>query len=119
MSYNCDLWKTKELKDFKILVANLLQHKNWNFDLRNNNDGSFTLYNMETEIHGHIKDKWLTVSSINCSGEGSGTILNMILEPAFENSTGKLVASCIWEGGDAINRITVENGKISWENIDI
>jgi len=45
--------------------------------------------------------------------------MNEILEPAFKDSKGLFVASLVWEGGDSINRLTVEDGNILWEDIEI
>ena len=121
MSYNCDTWRTKEIKDFKIPIASLFKHErsDWHPERINNNDGSVTFEIIDAELHGNIENDWLVVSSIRCSGEGSGIAMEWILEPAFQDSTGELVASCVWEGGDSINKLTVKNGKVSWEDIDI
>jgi len=121
MGYNCDLFKIKEIKDFKFPVASLFKHErsDWHSDRINNDDGSVLFRIGDVKIHGDIEDKWLTISSIDCSGEGSGIAMDWVLEPAFEDSTGKLVVSCVWEQGDSINKLTVNNGKVSWENIDI
>jgi hypothetical protein len=122
MSYNCDTWKVKKLKDFKIPVASLFKHSrnDWHPEIIHDADGGVTFEIMSNVcIGGFIKDNWLTVSFIDCSGEGSGIGMNMILEPAFEDSTGELIASCVWEGGDSINRIIVKDGEVSWEDIEI
>lgn len=42
-----------------------------------------------------------------------------MLEPAFVKSTGHLIALCVWEGGDSINRLEVHDGSISWTDIEI
>jgi hypothetical protein len=52
-------------------------------------------------------------------GEGSGTAMNWIIEPALTESTGELTASCIWEGGDSINQLILKNGVVSWRDIEI
>jgi len=121
MSYNCDTWKTKKLENFKIPVASLFKHKrnDWHPERINNNDGTVTFTIMESELHGHIENDCLVVSSIDCSGEGSGVAMNWILEPAFEDSTGELIASCVWEGGDSITQLIVKNGTIEWKEIEI
>ncbi len=119
MSYNCDNWKTKKLENFKIPIESLFKHHNWYPDRTNNNDGTVTFWIMETRLHGLIHDGWFTVSFIDCSGEGSGTIMHETLEPAFKDSLGELEAICIWEHGDSINKIIVKDGKVSWENIEL
>jgi len=121
MSYNCDRWITKKIKDFKIPIMSLFKHErdDWHPERIDNNDGTVTFEIIETELRGNIENGWLVVSSIDCSGEGSGIAMDWILEPAFQNSTGELVASCVWEGGDTINKLTVKDGKVSWVDIDI
>ena len=51
--------------------------------------------------------------------DGSGTTMNWILEPAFKDSTGRFVATCIWEGGDSVNRLIVDKGSVIWKEIDL
>lgn len=122
MSYNIDNWKTKELVDLQIPVASLFKNsrRDWHPQRTNNDDGSVEYRIMETNvIKGTINDDILFVSSIVCIGEGSGTAMNLILEPALSDSTGRLVASCVWEGGDSINRLTVDDGLVTWEEIEI
>jgi len=121
MSYNCDVWKTKKLDHFKFPVASLFKHSrtDWHPERINNDDRSVTFKIGEAKLHGNILDDWLIVSSIDCSGEGSGTAMDWILEPAFEDSIGELIASCIWERGDTINKLTVKDGKVSWKNIEV
>ena len=121
MSYNIDVFKVKRLEDFRIPVASLYKHErsDWHPERRNNDDGTFTFEMMEGEMSGVIENDVLLVHSINCSGEGSGTSMDWILEPAFKESTGILIASCIWEAGDTINQLRVENGEVEWVNIEI
>jgi len=45
--------------------------------------------------------------------------MNEVLEPAFKDNTGKFIASCVWEGGDSINKLIVNGGAVSWEDIEI
>lgn len=106
MSYNIDTFKVKELDELIIPVESLYKHerKDWHLSRVNNDDGTVMFTDFETEIHGNIQDEFLFVSGIECSGEGSGTMMNRILEPAFKESTGRLVASCVWEGGDCGSR---------------
>lgn len=121
MSYNIDTFKTKKIENLIIPVASFFKHErsDWHPDKVINDDMSVTFHNMETEITGRIIDDDLHVSSINCAGEGSGTIMNWILEPAFKDSSGTFIAACVWEGGDSINRIIVENGDVRWVNIEL
>ena len=121
MSYNIDTFKVKEILDLIIPVASLYkcEREDWHPDRMNNDDGTVTFTNMETEIHGAIKGGSLFVDKIDCRGEGSGTVMNWMLGPAFKDSTGRLVASCVWEGGDSINQLIVDDGNVEWKGIDI
>lgn len=122
MSYNCDTWKTKELKDLRIPIASLFKHdrEDWHPERINDDDGTVEFRIMDgVFVRGTIDGDYVAVSMIECSGEGSGTGMHWILEPALKDSTGKLIASCVWEGGDSINRITVDDGLVSWEDIEI
>ena len=121
MSYNIDTFKVKRLDDlsFPVDALYLNQRKDWHPERVDGEDGSTTFTNMETEIHGHVKDGRFFIDSIECYGEGSGTVMNDMLELALAESTGHLVASCIWEGGDSINRLEVHDGEISWTEIEI
>lgn len=121
MSYNCDLFKVKKLENFKIPIASLYKsdRTDWHPDRKIKEDGTETFVILETTITGIVKNDILTVQSIDCSGEGSGAVMNYILEPAFQDSTGELIVSCVWEGGDSINRLIVKGGKVKWEEIEI
>jgi len=121
MSYNCDTFKVKKIENFRIPVASLYKHErtDWHPERVNHDDGTVTFKNCETTLDGRIKDDVFICESIDCSGEGSGVVMNWILEPAFKDSAGEFVASCVWEGGDAINRITVKDGNVSWKDIEI
>lgn len=122
MSYNCDTFKTKKIKNLKIPVASLYksERSDWHLDRTNNDDGSVTFGGMEgIVLSGVIEDEVFICKSINCSGEGNGFIMNEILEPALKDSKGELIASCVWEGGDSINRLIVQDGNVEWEDIEI
>ena len=38
---------------------------------------------------------------------------------SYAGSTGKLVATRIWEGGDTIDQITIEDGVVTEETIEL
>lgn len=126
MSYNVDTWKTKELVDLVIPVASLFKHErsDWHPRKEHHDDGSITFSIMECcNVNGTIgivdHCEFLRVTYIQASGEGSGRALYWIIEPALADSRGKLVASRVWEGGDSIDRLTVIDGVVSSEPIEI
>jgi len=55
----------------------------------------------------------LDVDEIYFQGEKSGTFYQEIIKPMLKLSAGKLEAILIWEGGDSIIRLSVEDGKIT------
>lgn len=101
MSYNISNFKVKRLENLSFPVNALYLNPRKN------------------EIHGYVKDGHFVVTRIDCSGEDSGTVMMDMLEPAFIKSTGHLIALCVWEGGDSINRLEVHDGSISWTDIEI
>ena len=122
MAYDVDTWETKELLDLAIPVASLYKHhrKDWHPRRFENDDGTVTFSPFAgSEINGMIDGDMLRVTAIKASGEGSGTSLNWIIEPALADSTGRLVAVRVWEGGDSIDRLTVINGIVTTEGIDL
>ena len=126
MSYQIDTWKLKKLENFKVPYKSFFKHErvDWHPDVTINDDGTFTFTSLDSEWNGEIwthvdKEPVLEITSIDCSGEGSATIMDWTLEPAFKDSQGTLIASCVWEGGDTINQLTVIDGKVEWEDIEI
>ena len=123
MSYNCSKWKIKKLKNLTVPVASLFKHprQDWHPKKKTLKDGSVCFEIADSVlITGTIDDACiLHVLDIQVEGEGSGTAMNWIIEPALTESTGELTASCIWEGGDSINQLILKNGVVSWRDIEI
>ena len=124
MAYNIDNWKTKELVDLRIPVASLFKHerKDWHPSKKVHDDLTVEFVMGECSyIRGNLNaaGDWLAVIDIKCCGEGSGTVMNWIFVPALKDSTGRVVAACVWEGGDSIKRLTVQDGSIAWEDVEI
>lgn len=121
MSYNIDTFKTKKLENLKIPITSLYKHErsDWYPERVNYDNGTVTFEMMGSEITGIIENDIFLCQSIDCSGEGSGTTMSWILEPAFKDSTGELIASCVWEGGDSINQLVVKEGDVKWKDIEI
>jgi|GEM_PF-2500245 len=121
MSYNCDTFIMKKIKNFIFPVDSLFKsdRSDWHPKRVNHDNGTTTFSFGEPSISGKVEGEMFLCSEVDCCGEGSGFVMNEILEPAFEDSVGTFIASCVWEGGDSINRLTVQNGNISWEDIEI
>jgi hypothetical protein len=122
MSYNIDKWKTKRLDNLTIPLDAFFKHPRTDWHPKQCWHGTED-FKLESgggqEIKGTLKDGHLTVTEIDMTGEGSGTFYNWILQPALEASKGTLEAVLVWEGGDSINRLIVEDGVVKSEDIDL
>ena len=120
MSYNIDTWRTKQLDGLTIPLAELRNHGDWFDNPQLNEDDTLTITGgaERFEMIGRRDGDMLHVTEIDCSGEGSGRHYD-VLTDVFAKSTGTLVASLVWEGGDSITRLTVKDGVVSSENIEI
>ena len=121
MSYNCDKWITKELSNLRIPVSALYEseRRDWHPERTENSDGIVRFEMMESHITGRVVDGVLIVEDIRIYGEGSGSLMHFIIEPALKKSLGKLEASTVWERGDSIQRLTVVDGEVLWTKIDL
>jgi hypothetical protein len=124
MSYNIDTWKTKELTDFKIELNKIYDPKSsWQPDkpVLDTGTGKFLIENAceDFEMIGTIDSGWFTVESIRCRSEGSGSFMAYGFSEWLPTSKGKLVAIRIWEGGDTIDRLTIDNGAVTIEEVDL
>lgn len=121
MSNNVHIWKTKKLVGLRIPVASLFKHPRKDFHpvtvMKADDVIEYSRY--DNVVRGKLMDGGtiFVVEEIDCAGEGSGTFLNWILEPALEDSTGELIFACNWEDGE-ITKTTVKNGEITEEEID-
>ena len=126
MSYNISNWKTKRLENFIIPVSAFYLSERSDFHPEqkyDENTGEKILrFPLEVQIEGAIDQLdggSFKVSKIDFYGEGSGYFYTFIFEPALLQSTGILEAVLIWEGGDSISRLQVENGTIRREEIEL
>lgn len=106
MSYNIDTWHTKELIDFTLPLDVFYD------------SGFFVQLPELFELKGNRGGDRVVVLSIYYAGEGSGSSWNDFKE-ILSQSTGKLVASCVWEGDAYISRLTIVDGNITEEKIEI
>jgi ribosomal protein S27AE len=117
MSYNIDTFKVKVLENLCIPLDSFVKHEreDWHPELTYIDTDKVELScGCGQRIIGILKDNILHVTEIDMAGEGSGTFVSLILEPALKDSKGKLDASCVWEGGDTINRLIVNDGQVTW-----
>ena len=122
MSYNIDTWKVKKIENLSIPLSSFFTNlrTDWHPKKEYDENGILTLEMGEgTRVVGKVVDGILHVTDIECHGEGSGISMNLIIEPALKESTGGLVASCVWEGSDSINQLIVKDGNVEWKDIEI
>jgi hypothetical protein len=111
MSYNITHWETVKLNEL-TLPADVV---------------SITYLDPRTVIFscgegrckGILKEGNIEVISIGCWGERSGTDFHFLLKEIFPHATGQLIAWLIWEGGDDITRLVVQDGDVLHRSVDI
>lgn len=136
MGYDVTNWKTKELQNLTIPVDALFADADWlpQQSVVDTDPAFYTWRWGESYIKGSIvgeaeatsngaippeSTQMLAVDGISVEGDGSGHFLWKILKPALEKSKGRLVAVRIWEGGDSVDRLTVVDGDVNEESVDL
>ena len=125
MSYNIDRWRTKKLNNLVVPLTAFYKHERTDWHpsqpkiVRTETNEVELECGCEQVIYGVLKNGLLTITEFDMAGEGSGTFYNWILAPALKESTGKLEAVLIWQGGDSINRLKVKDGVIILEDIEL
>lgn len=125
MSYNIDTFKIKKLENLIIPLSAFYQHerKDWHpKQPKIINDETMEVElqcGCEQSIKGILKDGNIHVTKLHMYGEGSGTFMSWIFNPALQQSTGQLEAVCVWEGGDSVTRLIVKDGKVKEENVEL
>ena len=125
MSYNIDTCKTKKLENFVIPLTALYEceRKDW----RPEQPKILNATTMEVEIEGGcgqtinsvLKDGLLTITKLDLSGEGSGSFMHYVMGPALKQSKGELEMVFVWECGDSITRLTVRDGEVKEEDVEL
>ena len=117
MSYNVTGWAIKKLDAFTLPYKDVLEMTDYT---ARQQDGIYTFNAFEVEgmeIIGTLENDRIIVSDLSYSGEYSGTYWDIGFEPILLKSTGTMRARVVWEGGDAVEVVTVENGVISREDL--
>jgi len=123
MGYNIDTVRVKKLENFIIPLKSLYEseRKDWlpkqpvikDFET---NEVQISMGCGQT-IEGILKDGNIHVSKMNISGEGSGSLMEIVLKNSFEKSSGSFEAVLIWEEGDSIECFKINEGIIVRENV--
>lgn len=117
MGYSVTNWTTAKLDNLKIPVAKLYEHErsDWHPERIQNEENTVYEIGDSGYILGTLSEDGsiLSVLEIEAYGEGSRTALNWIINPALKASTGELIATRIWEGGDSFDVLRVKDGELS------
>ena len=126
MSYNIDTCRIKRMENFIIPLDSLYKTVREDYKPKkpilvsdDYDDGMEVQIQMGCgqTIVGVLKNNMLHVTEMDITGEGSGSLMNMVLNPAFTDSKGIFEALMVWEGGDTIANYSVIDGVITEESV--
>ena len=121
MSYNIDAMKVKTciLTINQTDLESVIQeyHEPREYNKPDSNGGPWLLVVGEGAIEGTAKNGVMTITSIECFGEGSGGDWLDVVVPILSKTTGTFEAILIWERGDTIERVKVTNGKMTKKEV--
>jgi hypothetical protein len=118
MSYNITSFKVKELTNLVIFTPAFYDGgEGWQPEKVKTDGITRFSWDESVYVEGKLVRRYLHVSKIDWCGECSGTAMEWCLKPALLVSKGVLVCSLAWEGGDLIERLTVKDGHLKFEEI--
>ena len=121
MAYNISNWRTKKLDGFKIRLQ-AIHEREYKVRLVKDNkvmvSGDAEQSEIKGVLHGTKDAQVIEVTDIHHSGIGSGTSWEGF-KSVLGQSKGLLVAVQVWEGGDSMARLTIQDGQVEEEGIDI
>jgi len=122
MSYNISSWRTKRLEKL-IIPFEAFAGLEDRVETRIKEEEITVLVDL-SEGEGIVgvlsdKNKNILVSEISMYGQFSGHNYGDFLLPALKKSTGILEAVLIWEGGDSIARLTVKDGEVTEQDVEL
>ena len=124
MSYNITRWRVHEIVDLKVRAGLLdpspdMIRRGWGNDVTFDDDGCVCTYGDTARIVGHlnIRTEIFTITELDIHGEGSGTLWNEVISKALDASSGYLRATAVWEGGDEIQEIEVQDGYVTTRSL--
>ena len=114
MSYNVTAFNIKKLDNLTLPYAAILEMSEGDVNINGDILTFDDFYASGMEIVGVRHNDRIMVSDIHYSGEGSGTGWDDF-EALLKQSTGALRVLLVWEGGDTIEMLTVEDGIVLQE----
>lgn len=128
MSYNIDTWKTKRIESLRMKAKDLESY----FDVKVVTKCSKCGHPLsapkiecngdlagEFMLRGQVEDDQFLIEDLWMTGEWSGHIYHEKLLRALKESMGQLEAVLIWEGGDHVSRLVVNDGEVKEENVEL
>ena len=116
MSYNVTGFALKKLDSFTLPYAAVLEASEGDVNIAGDVLTFDEFYAECMEIVGTLDGDRLIVTDLDYHGEGSGTYWDNF-EELLKQSTGTLKARIVWEGGDTVEVVTIENGTITREEL--
>jgi len=123
MGYNCDRFRVKRLENLVIPIKTIYSIEyapTWepeNPEIIDIESNKIIINFGQQSIEGIAIDDNLHVSKIRMDGEGSGRLMPYV-EEFLKQSTGYLEAVRVWERGDTIDRLIVDNGIVATYDIE-
>ena len=117
MSYNISAWRTKDMVDFQVPLSVIQKLPYAEVELLPENKIRVSGVSELFELEGVLTDGNVSVSKIHHGSEGSGYVWDDFLE-ALKHSKGILVATQVWEGGDYITKLIVNNGVVTVTKVE-
>jgi len=134
--YNVSCWKTKRLEDFCIPVSafyaaipkGTFVRGLCSFPIIEDVRDCMVIcieapgFRMCGKLYEDEDDEYsLRVEEVEITAYGwdNGPTLDDVILPAFEESSGLLQAMLIWNGGDSIERLTVRDGRIMRDEVEL
>jgi hypothetical protein len=118
MSYNITAWRTKEISNLLIPLDTIKELPYTDVECKGTSikaDGLSEGFALEGNL---IENNIVEVIKIETAYDGSGSTWDLFLR-MLEKSSGTLIATQIWEGGDSISKLIVSNGVVEQEEIEL
>lgn len=94
------------LEDEDIAIKTDLARATWSLEL------------FDQELRGAIENNRYITNAIDWQGEFSGYLYSDILLPLFKEFKGYLRALVVWERGDSVVELNIEDGGVSEVDLD-
>lgn len=118
MSYNITSFKVRVLDHLAVRLedASDLPEVGVYMDTKDTTHVRFSGVSEGFELIGRQSNDWVFVENLMTYGGFSGETWAPICE-MLRNSTGKLEALVVWEGGDSVEYLTCVDGKLHIEEL--